>query len=290
MSGSTDPDPQDPRAFWKARSAGWTATTVSALPTDDSLNQALIEAAGIEPGQTVLDLASGTGDPSISIARALGPGGAVTACDLTPEMLAVARRRADELELGNWRVVAGDMVALPFADATFDAVTCRFGLMFPTDRIACATEARRVLGPGGPAAWLVWGTLEENPTYQMTRAGLARYFGEDFAARHQRHVLGEPGLLGAVLTEAGFERIEERTVAFTRDVEPGGDYFSRAIQRAFPDRFAALDGDAIAALIATIEEECAALRHGGVFRIPSVARIGIGRKGGGPAPTLQNPL
>lgn len=278
MNDSTDPNPADPRAYWKLRSAGWTATTVSALPTDDTFNQALIEAAGIKPGQTVLDLASGTGDPSISIARALEPGGAVTACDLTPEMLAVARRRADELGLGHWRGVVADMAALPFAEAAFDAVTCRFGLMFPAERTLCAAEALRVLRPGGRAAWLVWGTLEENPTYQMTRAGMSRYFGEDFLLRRQRHVLGETGLLGDILTEAGFERIEERSLAYTRDVEPGGDYFRRAVERAFPERLAALDADEIAALIATIEAECAPLRHGGVFRVPSVARIGVGRK------------
>ncbi len=279
MNDSTEPDQADSRAYWKARSAGWTATTVSAQPTDDHLNQALIEAACIEPGQTVLDLASGTGDPSISIALALSGEGSVTACDLTPEMLAVARRRADELKLGNWRVVAGDMAALPLADAMFDATTCRLGLMFPTDRVVCAAETLRVLRPGGRAAWLVWGTLEENPTYEMTRSGLKQYFGIEVPARLRRHALGGAGQLNEILEEAGFAEFEERTVTEIREVEPGSDYFRRSAQRACPDRFAALDADAIAALIATVEAQFAPLRDGGVYRIPSVVRIGVGRKG-----------
>ena len=278
MNDSTDPDPEDPRAYWKARSAGWTATTVSALPTDDTLNQALIKAAGIEPGQTVLDLASGTGDPSISIAIALSDEGSVTACDLTPEMLSVACRRVDELNLGNWRVAAGDMAALPFADATFDAATCRLGLMFPTDRVACAAETLRVLRPGGRAAWLVWGTLEENPTYEITRSGLKQYFGVEVPPRLRRHALGGPGRLNEILEEAGFAEFEECPVSEIREVEPGSNYFRRSAQRAFPDRFAALDANAIDALIATVEAEFAPLREGGIYRIPSAVRIGIGRK------------
>lgn len=278
MSDGAEPDQSDPRAYWKARSAGWAATSVSALPTDDTLNQALIEAAGIAPGQTVLDLASGTGDPSISIARALGGRGSVTACDLTIEMLAVARRRADELGLGNWRVAAGDMAALPFADEVFDAATCRFGLMFPNDRAACVAEALRVLKPGGRAAWAVWGTVDENPTYDLTRAGLVRYFGVEVPPRLRRHTLGAPGMLDALLTEAGFADVAERPFTQIRDVAPGADYFRRAAQRAFPERFAALGEDEIAKLMVAVEAAFAPLRDGGVYRIPSVVRIGTGAK------------
>jgi len=274
------PDPSNPRGYWKARSAGWAATTVGALPTDDTLNQALIEAAGIAPGQDVIDLASGTGDPSISIARALQAAGSVTACDLTPEMLAVARRRADELALGNWRVVAADMAALPFADGTFDAATCRFGLMFPNDRLACAVEALRVLKPGGRAAWAVWGAVEENPTYEMTRAGLARFFGEEVPPRERRHSLGAPGLLAALLTDAGFADVAQRSFTQIREVAPGADYFRRAARRTFPERVANLDEAGVGALTAALETEFAPLRDGGVYRIPSVVRIGVGHKPG----------
>src|SRR5690606_2241998 len=99
----------------------------------EPLNRPLIEAAQVRSGARVLDLASGAGEPAIPIARAVGPSGEVVATDLVPEMLKGARRRAAEEGLANIRFEQADMEALPFADESFDAVTCRIGLMYAPD-------------------------------------------------------------------------------------------------------------------------------------------------------------
>jgi SAM-dependent methyltransferase len=116
------------------------------------LGPRLVEAAGIEPDMLVLDVAAGTGNASIPAARA---GAAVTASDLTPELLEAGRRRAEAegLEL-LW--VTGDAEDLPFDDASFDVVMSAIGAMFAPRHQAVADELVRVCRPGGTIALLNW--------------------------------------------------------------------------------------------------------------------------------------
>ena len=93
----------------------------------DRFNQPLIDAIGVAPGHDVLDLASGTGEPALSLARRVGPSGQITATDLVPEMLEGAKRRARAAGLANIRFEAADMERLPFPDSSFDRLTCQIG-------------------------------------------------------------------------------------------------------------------------------------------------------------------
>jgi SAM-dependent methyltransferase len=224
----------------------------------------------------VLDLAAGTGDPAVTIAPGLGRGGSVTALDMTFDMLAIGRERADNLSLANIRYIVGDMAALPFADASFDAVTCRNGLMFPADRLACVAEARRILRRGGRAAWLVWGTIDENPTFLTVLEGLKRHFGEEFPPRMARHALGKEGRLSALIEAAGFVDVTETRLCYERVVRPGEDYFRRAAARTIPHRTGDMTADDWDRLIAAIETASAGLRRGGAFHVPVAARLGVG--------------
>ena len=112
------------------------------------VGQVLVEAAGIGPGQRVLDVAAGTGNVAI---RAAAAGAAVVASDLTPEMLAAGERETRELGLDvDW--VVADAQALPFEDDSFDVVASSFGAMFAPDHQAVADELLRVCRPGGTIA------------------------------------------------------------------------------------------------------------------------------------------
>lgn len=275
MSGGPA-DPGNPRDYWKGRSTAWRAGAASGKPADETFDRALIEAAAIRRGDAVLDLAAGTGDPSVTIACHLDGTGSVTALDMTVDMLTAARARAEALALRTIRLAVGDMAVLPFADAAFDAVTCRNGLMFPADRLACVREARRVLKRGRRAAWLAWATVEENPTFLMVNAALRRYFAEDIPLRMVRHALGEAGALAALLEAAGFVDVAERCIAYERVVPAGDAYFRRAVERTVPHRIGALTSKEWRELLGILEAECAALRVGGVFHIPVVARLGTG--------------
>ncbi len=266
-------------AHWTDRSRAWTATAAVGLSTDDTFNRRIIETVGIRPGEDVLDLCSGTGDPAISIALAVGDAGRVTACDLTPAMLAKARERAANVGLSNMRFVAADMGALPYRRDCFDAVTCRFGLMFPADRIAAAAEALRVLRPGGRAAWLVWGPYEENPPFHVLRRGVAAARGRDEGPSPQRHCLGGGGEVAAILTAAGYQGVVERELRYSREVTDIGDYIDRGLRRGYAEDVAALDPVAKTDLLERLRRDFEPWRDGAVWRLPNCGRLGTGRKG-----------
>src|SRR5436190_1636860 len=123
---------------------------------------AILAAARLEPGHRVLDLASGTGDPAIDVARRVGPAGRVVATDIAPQMLTIARENVTRAGLHNVEFEVVDAHTLPFADATFDRVTCRLGVMFFWDCERALREIKRVLKPGGMAAFIAWGPVEQN--------------------------------------------------------------------------------------------------------------------------------
>lgn len=266
------------QVHWQTRSAAWTATAPQGLSTDDTFSRMIIEGADIRPGERVLDLASGTGDPALNIALALDGNGSVTACDLTPAMLAKARERSVNVGVPAIAFVAADMTALPFADDSFDCITCRFGLMFPADRVAAAREALRVLRPGGRVAYVVWGPYEENPSFVALRRVVAAVFGEEEGPMPQRHSLGAPGLLTEILDAAGFVDIEERELRYRRPVADLDDYIGRALRRRFMEKLDTLDADVHADLVERLREAFAPYREGGVVQMPTCARLGLGRK------------
>jgi SAM-dependent methyltransferase len=126
----------------------------------------LVAAAGVRPGQRVLDVACGSGNATIPAARA---GAAVTALDVTPQLLAAGRRAAGDLPV-EW--VEGDASDLPFEDSTFDIVLSCIGAMFAPDHLATARELTRVCRPGGLVALANW----------MPDGGAGRFF--EVLARH----------------------------------------------------------------------------------------------------------
>jgi ubiquinone/menaquinone biosynthesis C-methylase UbiE len=113
------------------------------------------DAAGIQSGERVLDVACGTGVLARSVAERVGSNGAVLGIDKNEGMLAVARRRAPAIE---WK--QGRAEALPLNSESFDAVVSQFGLMFFDDRRTALREMIRVLRPGGRMAVAVWGSLD----------------------------------------------------------------------------------------------------------------------------------
>jgi SAM-dependent methyltransferase len=167
----------------------------------------MIDAVQIREGQRVLDVACGTGVFARNAARRVGRAGAVTGVDVNEGMLAVARRIAPEIE---WRAARAE--ALPFGDASFDAVGCQFGLMFFEDRPAALREMIRVLRPGQHLAVAVWARLEESPGYAAMVELLRRLLGEQAAAAMGApFVLGDRQLLESIFEAAGIEDAEIRT-------------------------------------------------------------------------------
>lgn len=162
------------------------------------------ELAGVRPGQRVLDVACGTGALSCAVAERVGRSGAVAGLDPNDDMLAVARRKSSRVD---WH--SGRAEALPFPDASFDAVVSQFGMMFFDDRPAALREMMRVLRPGGRLAVAVCGSLAESPGYAVLAALLDRLFGTSVGdAFRAPFVLGDPEPLHAICAAAGLDGAE----------------------------------------------------------------------------------
>src|SRR6185369_107910 len=121
------------------------------------------DAIGAAPGMRVLDVATGSGQPALAIASRIQPGGTTLGIDFSPEMIAVAERRARDLGAANVSFRTMDAEQLELPDASFDAVTCACGILFFPDADRALAEMRRVLKPGGRVAIGVWDEPLKNP-------------------------------------------------------------------------------------------------------------------------------
>lgn len=174
------------------------------------MTDAIVAHAQIEEGMWVLDLASGTGEPAISIAALLHGTGKVIATDISPAPLKVAEQRARERGLTNVEFVPADVHQLPFPEARFARATCRLGLMFFGDLPRALREVRRVLQPGGRASLLVWGAMQQ-PYFEATLGTILRLVPEIGlpVSGTAMFKFGKPGTLSSALSEAGFTQANE---------------------------------------------------------------------------------
>jgi ubiquinone/menaquinone biosynthesis C-methylase UbiE len=178
---------------------------------------ALVEDGQIGKGQTVLDVATGPGEPALSIAALVAPEGRVFGIDPAPEMVAAARRAAGLLEFGNAQFEVAFAGHLPFPADTFDAVVSRFGAMFFPSPVDGVREMLRVLKPGGKLALAVWHFPDRNPFFSAMQQVIDQYV-ESLAPvpeAQDAFRFANPGKLADVLGEAGAMTPSERLVAFT---------------------------------------------------------------------------
>lgn len=163
------PDPADAwrervRAAWDGRAAEWDASAGEAATSPDRPPEIerILAALRVQPGDAVLDAGCGSGHWAVAFA---GRGLRVSGIDLSPEMIRLAAERADAAQVAiDWRI--GDLAALPFPDAAFDAVQARVALQFVPNVPAALRELRRVLRPGGRLLASVPGAL--SPIYRRS--------------------------------------------------------------------------------------------------------------------------
>ena len=180
------------------------------------VTQALIDDARIAPGHKVLDIATGPGEPALSVAAWVGSTGHVVGIDPIPEMVDAARRTAAQRNAGNVRFEVAFADELPFDDGTFDAVISRFGVMFFPSPVDGVREMLRVLKPGGRLALAVWKSAEANPFFHTASRVIDRFIEpaprDPDAADAFR--FAEAGKLKNVLIQAGATNIAERLLQF----------------------------------------------------------------------------
>jgi ubiquinone/menaquinone biosynthesis C-methylase UbiE len=164
------------RMEWGAAAPGWKKYGKDMLRWMAPVSDQLIRSTGITSGQTVLDVATGTGQPALTIAKIVGPNGKVIGVDLSPEMLEVANEEAAYQGLTNvvFQVVKDENLSM-FPDNTFDSVVCRNGLMFMPDPVKALKAFLRVLKPGRKASVTVWGSPDKSPVMGVVMKTISRH-------------------------------------------------------------------------------------------------------------------
>lgn len=253
------------RAQWDACAFGWDQHTPSIRQWLRGPTDAMLAMAGIKAGDSVLDVAAGSGDQTLDILRRVGAGGWVLATDLSGGILQLARQNIARAGYTNADFREADGEALSLEPASFDAAVSRLGLMFMPDAAGALRQMRRALKPGGRACVMVFGAPEANPCIGITMATALRHAGlapRDPFAPGGLLSLGKPGLLDEKFVTAGFRRVATTKVAAPFVLPSADDYLAFLTASAGPilQILGRLDDTARTAAWADIRERLNAFR------------------------------
>jgi ubiquinone/menaquinone biosynthesis C-methylase UbiE len=236
----------------------------------------LIARVALHRGDTVIDVATGTGIVARVARERLGPDARIVGVDVAPAMLAVAGTADRTID---WR--QGNATSLPVSgDERFTVLTCHQGLQFMPDKLAAMREMRRVVAPGGRVAVATWRSLEDLPGAAELNAVAERHVGP---IADLRHSFGDAGALEQLLTDAGFSDVNVGTLAHDVQFADGvlfarlnamavigmsekGKAMSEAERRQLAERIAAESADVIGR----------ATRHG-MFVLPLASTVATAR-------------
>jgi ubiquinone/menaquinone biosynthesis C-methylase UbiE len=267
-------DPDAVRAFeragWQNAAAHYQATFATATR---EFAAAPLDAAGVAPGTAVLDLCCGAG---LIAGEAATRGAVVSGLDFSPAMLAEARAAHPALHFAE-----GDAEAMPFPDASFDAVVSSFGIHHVPRPERALAEAFRVLRPGGTLAFTTWAPPAENIAWKMLFDAIRRHgdLGAAQAPPSGGGISSEPILVG-LLRDAGFAEPTAELVRREWRLTQSGDLIA-ALRRGTVRTAALIDAQRPAALIAIgseIAQQAAAYRRDGWYCVPMAAILARGTK------------
>lgn len=226
-----------------------------------------VTAAGVDPGQTVVDVACGTGIVARRALDVVGANGTVIGVDLNDAMLTVAA----DVEPGvDWR--SGDVTALPVDDASADAVTCQMAFMFFPDRLAAFAELGRIVRPGGRIVVTVPAALDRQPAYRPFVDAAARHAGPDAVSLLSTYwSCGDLTALGAEAERAGLQIIEQRTRTGTCGFESPAAFVETEVNASpLAER---VTPTALDAITADVAGELMAKADGQPFGVPLVGHL-----------------
>lgn len=201
------------------------------LPNLAPVGQDLIAALHTRENNTVLDMASGTGEPALTLARREIDGVVITGIDSAAGMVRAAQNKVDRLGLDNihFEIMAAEQ--LSFADSSFDRILCRFGVMLFDDPQKGLREMFRVLKPGGRFALAVWGTPETMPTLHWSYQVFANRIPEEhYPPLTKVTSLGGPDVLDELLYKAGFSEFSTERKSFNYEFENFDAYWDTVEQ------------------------------------------------------------
>lgn len=245
------------------------------------VSERMIELAGITAGQRVLDLATGIGEPALTLARKVGGSGEVVALDHSPQMLAFGRQRADAAGVNNIDFREMDLDSLDLPEGHFDAVFCRWGLMFVADLPRCLAAIHKALRPGGAFAATVWGAAEKAPSLSLSMQVANQVLGIVDPAVPAPFSLADVDAFRAEITRAGFGTFSGEWVPVVYEFPSAQAYLEHRLDCSalFRDRLALLSKDKKQAVMSAITEAVEAYRSdSGRLRMVNQTYCAVGKK------------
>jgi ubiquinone/menaquinone biosynthesis C-methylase UbiE len=247
------------------------------------VSDALIEDAGVVSGSSVLDVATGHGEPALRIAEVVGASGEVVGADPAVGMIDEARRAASHLSVKNIRFEVAGADSLPFPDNHFDAVISRFGVMFFPAPANGIREMLRVLKPGRTMSFSAWHYLDNNPFHYSVARIVNRFSPETELPPDAPGPFrfATPGKLRSIVEEAGAKDVSERLLQFSINAPlTVEDFWNFRCEWAekLGQRIAALPKEAQIELKKEILDEFRSYEKGAGVSFPGEVLIVSGRK------------
>src|SRR3954471_4824702 len=201
---------------WDKMAAGWEKRREWMMRITAPANDWVAEKLAPEPGQTILDIAAGTGDLGFMVAERVGGEGRVISTDFAEDMVDVARRNGEGRGLGNVEYRVMDAERMDLEDDSVDGVVCRWGYMLMADPGAALKETRRVLRDGGRLSFAVWRTPDRNPWAAVPGMTLVQrgHMPPPEQGAPGIFALGDPDHIRDLVTGAGFGEPELEEITF----------------------------------------------------------------------------
>jgi ubiquinone/menaquinone biosynthesis C-methylase UbiE len=272
---------ENQRNAWARLSAGWEKWDAIIMDQLGPVSSAIIESLDIAVDQQHLDIAAGTGEPGLTIAR-LAPQGRVVLTDISEQMLEIATRRAQAQGITNFETTVCSADDLPFPDAPFDSVSVRFGYMFLPDLSKATAEFVRVLKPGGRISSSVWIKPDANPWTNIAMQAIATEITlpPPDPAGPNMFRCAAPGYVSSLYENAGLRDIAEWDVGVELVTDSPTQYWEM-ISEHVSLAVAALqrvDESARERIAKVAIEKVSEYEVGGKVRVPGFASCIVGTK------------
>ncbi|OQK15462.1 ubiquinone biosynthesis protein UbiE [Methyloprofundus sedimenti] len=202
-----------------------------------------IERIALRPGESVLDVCSGSGGSALPAAEQVGPHGKVIAADLAERLIALAEAKARVKKLENIEFRVADMLDLGYPDSSFDAVVCVFGIFFVPDMTAAVKELWRMVKPGGRLAITTWGPdlFEPADTIFWDAIGNVRVDLQRSFNPWDR--ISKPSGLGELFVKAGIDTHDIQAVSGMHSLNSADDWWAIAMGSGYRGTLAQLDAE-----------------------------------------------